>query len=69
MSKSLKNFITIDVFISSLFFSRLVGTDRAETGNPPKILRPPTPSRVFDSVMEYQSGLYRLLDDGRSAQP
>ena len=65
MSKSLKNFITIDVSLATTLLSpALTGSWRV--GNSAKVYCSTASSRIFITIMEYKGRLFGIIDDGRS---
>lgn len=62
MSKSLKNFITIDVRLVGFPLLRLLMYNSI-SGHPAEVYPASTSPSVLITIMEYQSGLFRIADD------
>lgn len=66
MSKSLKNFITIDVNYHHHLSTIII--DAGLTGNSSKIYRSSTETCLPNATMECEGRLFGIIDDGRSSQ-
>lgn len=64
MSKSLKNFVTIDVG-NPIFPSRVLASSRALTGNTSTVHTASAEARLLDTALEREGRFFRITDGRR----